>query len=129
MIMVDLVGAGMNPGNPKIAWNRKNEKMYLKFTFSGKLTDLAAAEAIEQWKTAFHSKSGDKIILIWDCLDMDGFDYEARQKWQHAMNELKPQINEIWLITNSKLFLVSAKVMGVLTSIPIHVVDAETKIM
>ena len=46
--------------------------MYLKFTFSGKLTDLAAAEAIEQWKTAFHSKSGDKLNSVNQILRKGG---------------------------------------------------------
>ena len=87
-----------------------------------------AKRAIEKWKKAFTSKTGVKIALIWDCMKMDGYDTESRNLWQNALNEMRDQIDSIWLITNSNYIKIGARIISVFTSLTIKVVDSEDQI-
>ncbi len=114
--------------NLKIEWVRKNQKKYLKFTFNEKLTVEDASIAIEKWQSFFNESPNEKIILIWDCLKMTGYDSAARMKWQTALKEMKKQIDSIWLISSSSLIKMGASFMSVFSSYPINVVSSENEI-
>ena len=101
----------------------------LKFTFKDKFKEEDAVTAVEEWRDLFASLKGEKILLIWDCLEMRGFETKARIAWQQAMKELKDQIDCVWLITNSKIIKAGAKVMSAFTKFTINVVKSENKII
>jgi len=114
--------------NPNIEWVQKSGKDCLKFTFTGKFTVLNATTASGKWREAFDSKPADKINLIWDCLEMDDYDHEARTVWQNLCKEYKDQIETIWVMTNSILIRMGASVISVFTSLKIKVVSTENDI-
>ncbi len=60
---------------------------------------------------------------------MKGYDSAARVQWTEALKEMKPQIDTIWLITNSTIIRMGAYVMGMVSSLDIKVVGAETEIV
>ena len=115
--------------NPAIEWIRKSGKECLKFTFSGKFTDQDAVAATEKWRQIFATRKQQKMILIWDCLDMQDYDQHARNLWQNACKEQKDQIEIIWVLTNSILIRMGASVISVFTSLKIKVVGAEKDIL
>jgi len=119
----------MDIENPKIEFCSKHNKTCLKFTFHGKLLVEDSRKAVDIWKKAFESKANEKIILIWDCLKMSGYDPGSRNEWQNAIKVMKNQIDSIWLITNSNLIKVGATVIGIVTSLKINVVNSEDKII
>ena len=43
--------------------------------------------AIKIWREAFASKHDEKIVIIWDCTEMKGYDTGSRDRWQ---NECSP---------------------------------------
>jgi hypothetical protein len=114
--------------NPSLKWEQKSGKQCLKFVFDGKLTAQEAEIAILEWKEAFRSKADEPITLIWDCRKMESYENAARAKWTNALKELKPQIGAIWLISNSPLIRMGASVMGMLSSLNIKAVNAESEI-
>lgn len=114
--------------NPSIDWMNKSGKECLKFTFTGKFSQADAGPALEKWRQAFSARPGEKITLIWDCLNMEDYDHEARTVWQNACKELKDQIDVIWVITNSLLIRMGASVISVFTSLKIKVVGTEEEI-
>ena len=118
----------MKSENPRIEWSEKSEKQCLRFTFGEKLTAKEAEVAIAEWREAFQSKKDEPIILIWDCRKMKGYESAARTKWTEALKELKPQIDTIWLISDSTLIRMGASVMGMLSSINIQAVSPESEI-
>ena len=115
--------------NPKVECCQKSGRNCLKFTFSGVLEEYNAKAAITKWKHEFRSKPDEKFTLIWECLDMKGYDSPSRIAWQNAMKELKPQIDTIWLIATLKLIKVGAQIMSVFTSINVKVVESEEQIV
>lgn len=114
--------------NPTIAWIKKSGKDCLKFTFNGKFTDQDAGAAVDKWRKLFAVKKQDKVILIWDCLNMHDYDQHARNLWQSACKDMKDQIAIIWVITNSFLIKMGASVISVFTSLKIKVVSDEKDI-
>mgnify|MGYP001028572477 CR=1 FL=1 len=114
--------------NPNIQWIKKSGKDCLKFTFNGKFSDQDAVTATEKWRQIFATKKQEKIILIWDCLDMHDYDQQARSLWQNACKEMKDQISIIWVVTNSLLIRMGASVISVFTSLKIKVVATENEI-
>lgn len=111
--------------NPTIEWIKKSGKDCLKFTFKGKFSDQDAVAATEKWRQIFANKKQQKVILIWDCLDMHDYDQQARTLWQVACKEMKDQIEIIWVLTNSILIRMGASVISVFTSLKIKVVSSE----
>ena len=93
----------MSDENPRIEWVQKAGVKCLKFTFKNNLEEQDAINAIAKWRAAFRLKFNEKIILIWDCVEMRGYDIKARNLWQGALKEMKSHIESIWLITNSSL--------------------------
>jgi len=118
----------MKPENPVLEIYQKSGRNCLKFTFSGILEEQDARHAITRWKHEFRSKPDEKFILIWECLNMKGYDSQSRIAWQNALKEMKSQIDTIWLIASLKLIKVGAQIMSVFTSLNIKVVDSEDQI-
>ncbi len=68
------------------------------------------------------------MVLVWHCLKMKGYDTEARTQWTNALRELRPQIDAIWLVTDSKFIKMGATVMGMVSSLEIHTVKSTTEL-
>ena len=100
----------------------------LKFTFKGNFTEQDAITAAGKWREMFSGQPGKKIVLIWDCLDMNDYDHEARTLWQNLCKEYRDQIEIIWVITESLLIKMGASVISVFTSMKIKVVSSENDI-
>ena len=105
------------------------EEECLKFTFKDKFKGDDAESAVEEWKDLFASLNGEKTLLIWDCMEMTGYETKARIAWQQAMKDLKDQIDCVWLITNSKIIKAGAKLMSAFTKFTIKVVGSENEII
>lgn len=95
------------------------DKPYIRFDFKGTLTYPDAFEAIEEWKR--HMTSAEKKDIIYNCLEMSGFESEARKLWQATQHEYKPKIASIWVVTTNMFILTAAKTMGLLTGYSIKV--------
>lgn len=97
----------------------KNGKPYIQFDFIGNLEWVLAEKAIEEWRQLMVGLS--KKNLIYNCIEMSGFDTDARKIWQSTMSEFKPQIENIWIISSNMFILAAAKTMGFLTGFSIKV--------
>ncbi|NMB80558.1 MAG: hypothetical protein GYA14_01935 [Ignavibacteria bacterium] len=113
----------------EIKWITLNSKKYLKFSFDENLGEQEAISSIEKWKKEITSNSDTKVSLIWDCLKMKSYDSKARILWQDALKELKNNIENIWLISNSQFIRVGANVISVFSGLKINPVDSESKII
>ena len=114
--------------NPKVELVTFNNEDCLRFTFSGHFTVEDAEFGVSEWKDFFASAGNQKVIVIWDARQMSGFDNKARVIWQHAIKELKKQIECVWLIADSKVIRAGAKVMSAFTSFCLKAVNDENKI-
>jgi len=115
--------------NPFIEWCQVNSHDCLKFTFKERLTLRNAEIAIVQWKKLFELNPEKKIVLIWHCLEMTGYEPMARIRWQKAIKELKDQIDCVWLISDSKLIYAGAKIMSMFTSFNINIARNEDMVL
>jgi hypothetical protein len=95
-----------------ISETNRNGKMYIQFDFHGYLDHPSAVKGIEIWRK-FMAGDGKKD-LIYNCSEMSGFDSTSRQMWQATMKEFKPQIGNIWMISENRFILAAAKTMGLL---------------
>jgi len=119
----------MENENPDIFWFEKSGKQCLRFDFGEQLTESEAGAAIIKWREAFESKKGQKIVLIWNCTGMRGYETGARTLWTSALKEMKSQIAQIWLISDSTFIRMGASVMGVFSSLDINSVGIEDEIV
>ncbi len=114
--------------NPIIEWKIISDEPCLYFIFTGTLTENDAVLAIGKWKKLISEKNHPKLKLVYNCLEMDGYDKRARVIWQNTILELKDQIDEIWVIAKSNLIKIGASVMGTFTKFKIRVVESEQDI-
>lgn len=112
----------------EIKWVTMNSKKFLKFSFDENLGEEEARVATEQWKKEMAAHANMKVSLIWDCLQMKGYDSNARILWQNTLKEVKDNVEKIWLISNSQFIRVGANVISVFSGIRINPVDSEDKI-
>lgn len=111
-----------------IKWETIRKKEFLKFTFTGTLSHHDAAKASGTWAEIFRDRSTLKMNVIFNCTDMKDYDPFARITWQKTISDLKGQINEIWVISDSKIIRAGAAIMGMFTSFNLRTVNSEDKI-
>lgn len=102
-----------------IEWKTISGRECLFFKFGPYLTEDSAKIAAERWKDEFNKKPGKSIVIVWECLDMKGYDKQARIIWQDTMNEYKKRIDGIYIITKSSLISAGAHFMGIFVGIKI----------
>lgn len=99
-----------------------NGKTYLQFDFPDHLSEKMADAAIQLWKIEkTRAINNGKADLIFNCIEMVGFDTEARRKWQATLKELKSETGEIWVVSESIFILGAAKTMGILAGYQVKV--------
>ncbi|HCX23405.1 MAG: hypothetical protein CMB80_06860 [Flammeovirgaceae bacterium] len=79
--------------------------------FIGKFTESTSIESTTVWKQTFQKHPKAKFIMVWDCMDMTGFEMSARREWLKHMHELHGQIDRIIVISDSVLIRGSARLM------------------
>lgn len=94
-------------------------KSFLQFDFKGHLDMESALAAINDWKQQL--STNQKTNLIYNCVDMTGFDTSARKAWQSALSELKSNTGSIWIISTNAFILGAAKTMGLLSGYDIKI--------
>ena len=100
----------------------------LKFSFGEHFNEDDANTAVKEWKDLIGSARGDKINIIWNCLDMKSYEAKALTTWQQALKQMKNQIENIWLITDSKKLKTGAMLMSAFSELKIKVVKSEEMI-
>jgi hypothetical protein len=118
-------GAGENM---EIKWRAIAGKQCLYFKFQGQFTEADAKSALGEWKAALAAQQAEKIVLVWDCLQMNGYELGARKIWQTALSELKGQVDTIWVISGSMIINIGARVMATFTKLNLKVVSNESEI-
>lgn len=101
----------------------------LRFTFIDELKANDAEKAVEEWKKLFDNLGDEKLSVVWDCLQMTGFENKARVIWQKAMKDLKNNIDTVWLITNSNVIKAGAKLISTFTKFKMKVVKSQEEII
>jgi hypothetical protein len=114
--------------NPKIEWKSINGIDCLMFTFTGTLTFESALTAVADWKNHFSTRSGQKIVMVWQCSKMHGYESEARRQWQHTLKILENQIDDVWLISDSLIIQTGAKLMALFAKFNLKVVGHENEV-
>lgn len=114
--------------NPNIELYDIEGTEYLKFTFRDKLTGKNAKDAAHEWEEIFSTVNEEKVPVIWDCINMTGYEHNARIIWQKEIKKLKKKIKCVWLITDSKIITAGAKAMSLFTSFKINVINTEKQI-
>lgn len=110
-----------------VQWQTLEEHSYLRFSFIGELTVQEALKAVDHWRVE-SDKSENRIDLIWNCLEMTGFEGEARKIWQKTMSEQKNKTGNIWLVVTNPLIRVSARTIALLTGYNLKTVTREADI-
>ncbi len=113
-----------------LTWDRKNDKRFLRFSFKGHLTEEVAKSAISNWKKEFGSNvtDGERVNIIWNCLEMKKYSPLAAKVWKNALLELSDKIDDIWLITTNPFFKMGARTMTMLTSFKLRSASSESEI-
>ncbi len=121
----------MNPTSKDYQWIKKikiNEIEFLRFSFSGVLTQKQAVEACSEWTDIFSQDKAGKFNVIFNSTNMDNYEPLARAVFQKSIKNLGSQIIKIWVVTDSKLISGGAAIMGMFVSFPIKVLSSEDKI-
>jgi len=119
----------MSSKNPKIEWSKISGKECLKFTFDENLTVDEASVAIAEWKNLFREKTDKPVSIIWDCRKMRRYEQGARVRWVEALNEMKGDIESIWLISDNLYIKFGASIMSTFTSIKINTISSNDEIV
>lgn len=87
-----------------------NSTNYLYFKFKGKFTEDISQQACRAW-LEFFKQTAKSYTLVWDCMQMEGYELGARNEWVNALKEGKQQINKITVISDSMIIRGAARLM------------------
>ena len=107
-----------------IEWEQIEDTHYLRFKFFGKLTKEIAEEAIKEWEEKFQAVNYTEINLIWDCLEMSGYQPASASLWKTTMNKHKDRIGKIWVISDNPLIRMGARAVTMITNLKLIPVSA-----
>ena len=93
-------------------------KIYIDFTFKGKFTTQASINGSEEWTSIMDQHPDKSIDFIWNCLDMTGFEIEARKEWYKSMQKYKKSIKKVYVVSDKIMIRSAAKVMLQFFGIP-----------
>jgi hypothetical protein len=107
-----------------------DNREYPQFDFRGHLDDDSAAEAIKRWNDEMTKtkQNRTKISIIYNCIEMTGFDTNARRNWQDIIKMHKDQIEVIWLVSDNIFIRTAAKTMGLISGFPINATKSLSEI-
>ena len=116
--------------NTQLVWQNDGSKRFLKFVFHGHFTEEEARSVIDKWIEEFSKELPDdtKTNIIWDCLEMTGFDPKVKKIWQDILKSLSPKIADIWIISTSPVIRIAALTMGMFSKFNIKTVIKESDI-
>jgi hypothetical protein len=102
-----------------------NNKECLRFNFNGLLNQKEAVSTCNEWVAISSLDKSKKFVIIFNATKMVDYEPMTRAHFQNTMKELKGQIDQIWVISNSSLVRGGAAIMGMLTSFTVRAVDSE----
>ena len=105
--------------NPKIAWRDMRDQRCLFLHFDGHFSAENARNAIISISTMI-KMTEEKIIMVWECTGMEGFDTAAREAWQNFIRDIKSKIEKIHLVSNKIVIRSGAVVVGIFAGIKIY---------
>jgi len=114
--------------NPEIKWKTIAGREFLCFEFKGSFLEAEARVAVNVWRKEFASKPGQKIDIVWHCLEMKTYDSESRRLWQDAIMEMKNQMGDIWLVTRSPFIKIGGNFISMFTRFNVITVSSEDEI-
>jgi hypothetical protein len=106
-----------------------NNKECLRFNFNGVLNQKEAIRTCNEWVAISNLDKSKKFVIIFNATKMVDYEPMTRNNFQNTMKELKSQIDQIWVVSNSSLIRGGAAIMGMLTSFTIKAVDSEEHIV
>jgi len=121
----------MENGLVKVDWIDNSDRRYLNIEIRGHLSETIAQDAVAIWKEqlTLNLKNGEKTNVVCNCLNMKGYDTEARKAWQQTVRELGNRIDCMWIITDNNLFRVAASTMGLMTKYKIKTAKSEAEVL
>lgn len=108
----------------KVELTKMGGQRCLKFNFGSNLTAELAESLIKDWARHFNDYPNEKFVLIWDCLQMSGYEPGARMKWQKAMKDFTNQIDVVWIIADKNIIILGAKLMNMISKLNLKVVSS-----
>ena len=109
-----------------VEWKEVAGRRCLYFTFRDRLTRDGADRMIDLWREAA-STTSEASTLVWNCLAMKSYEPDARVRWQEAIEELKPGIGDVWVISTSSVVSVGVGFLAAFTSKEITMVASEAE--
>jgi hypothetical protein len=119
--------SGISRNTTTTEWIFQDSTEFYKITFAGLVTREQALRVSREWRTQF-LYSEAKHIVIFDTTTLIEMEPTARIHWQQVTNELENQIAFLWIISNSRIMALKARLMSLFLSFPVKVVSSMEKI-
>lgn len=98
--------------------NTANPNDCLYFKFKEKFTQTTSKAGSDTWSNYMDEHSDSKFEFVWDCVNMTGFELQARKEWYNAIQKHKSQISKVYVISDKLMIRSAAKVMLQFFGIP-----------
>ncbi len=105
-----------------------NNKLCIKITFYSNLLQEDAVAIRNEWKEIFSLNTDKKLIVILNTINLNDYSPMARIVIKKMIHDFKYQIENIWLVTDSKLLIIRAFIVSLFSPLKIRTVNLESKI-
>ncbi len=89
----------------------KAQEPTLYFTFRTTFTADASLKSTNVWAQEMEEHPEKQYHFIWDCMEMEGFEFSARNKWLETMKKYKSQILHVTVVSGNIMIRAAARVL------------------
>ncbi|MEO9485438.1 MAG: hypothetical protein ABJG47_18405 [Ekhidna sp.] len=100
----------------------------LYFKFKQKLTQEASKAGSQAWSQYMNEEAGSSFEFVWDCLEMTGFELQARKEWYNTIQNHKNQIAKVYVVSDKLMIRSAAKVMLQFFGIPSKITRSDNEL-
>ena len=113
--------------NLVIEEKKLDEVNYLYFNFKGKFTEEVSVNSCKKWSKKLNL-SLEKYVQVWNCLEMDDFEFNAKNEWLNTLKLTKGKISKIIVISDKIMIRGAARLMLKLMSFESEIVRSENSL-
>ncbi|MEO9966794.1 MAG: hypothetical protein ABJF11_13435 [Reichenbachiella sp.] len=106
---------------------RRGDGHCLQFKFKGRFTEAASIEACQHWNELME-QNPVKHTLIWDCIEMEGFEIAAKNQWSKSLKLNSNHISTVVVISHNPVIRGAARLMLKLFSFDSKVVRSHNQL-
>lgn len=115
--------------NPDVVLEVINNKKCIIVTYEGCLNVEDAEKAVGRTIKLLDENAGEKLVLVWNCLEITDYEPNCRKILQKAATDYKDSLEVVYTIVTSPLIIAATEIISFFSPVKIKTVNSYNKLV